>query len=251
MNPRTVEIPVRRPLMISRVSSTSRRRTPSTDSIATTESPSVACPPFATRRTVTPLKRPDAGADTGSVRVKRELKLFLLLVLTALLLATPPALATAPAPPASVSSLEDELEFEAEEDEASEAELAEEECSEGQEEAAAGEIDQEELEEDCEKPSPERKTGDASCPLHSASAHAATSHNKLKVTLGYTTNEPFEATIQIKKGSTHQAFKRHLGRSGVLRFVLDDKQDTGQTVLHIRPAGSTGCPSPRLVLFPR
>jgi hypothetical protein len=183
---------------------------------------------------------------------------MLLLALLALLALAPFAQASGPssAPQTIPFAFVEELEFETEEEgEASEAELAEEECAEGREEATAGEIDQEELEEDCEKPSPKSSgpSSPADCPLHSASAHAATSHDRLKVTLGYTTNEPFEATIEIKRGPTHQAFNRHLGRSGVLRFVLSDKPESGQTVLriHVPSEERAGCPSPRLVLFPR
>lgn len=92
------------------------------------------------------------------------------------------------------------------------------------------------------------------CPLRSANAHAATKNDKLKLTIGYTTSEPFDATFEIKQGAIRLAsLRRHLGRSGVLRFnkVLGE-HDQGRLVIRIKlPKGRAGCPSRRLVLFPR
>src|SRR5262249_25666861 len=57
------------------------------------------------------------------------------------------------------------------------------------------------------------------CPLRSAHGHAATLHDRLKVTVGYTSSEPIAAKIQIQGGAHPETFKRHLGKSGVLRFT--------------------------------
>ncbi len=91
------------------------------------------------------------------------------------------------------------------------------------------------------------------CPLRSARAHAVTKHNKLKLTIGYTTNEPFTTAIQLRKGAVGiETFKRHLGRSGILRFTEELGKGSGQLSIHIRlPSEGAGCPSRRLVLFPR
>lgn len=91
------------------------------------------------------------------------------------------------------------------------------------------------------------------CPLRSASAHASTKRDKLKLTIGYSTNEPFTAAIQLRKGAIGiETFKRHLGKSGVLRFAEDLGKGSGKLSVHFKlPPGSAGCPSRRLVLFPR
>jgi hypothetical protein len=92
------------------------------------------------------------------------------------------------------------------------------------------------------------------CPLRSASAHAVTKKGKLKLTIGYTTNEPFNAGVEVKQGSTRiHSVHRHFGHSGVLRLhssQLSGKQ-TGRLSVRIKlPSGGSGCPSRRLVLFP-
>lgn len=91
------------------------------------------------------------------------------------------------------------------------------------------------------------------CPLRSASAHAVTKHDKLKLTIGYTTNEPFTTAIQLRKGAVGiETFKRHLGKSGILRFTEELGKGSGQLSIHIRlPSEGAGCPSRRLVLVPR
>lgn len=92
------------------------------------------------------------------------------------------------------------------------------------------------------------------CPLRSAHAHASTKRDKLKLTIGYTTNEPFSARITIQWGSTQiGSLRRHLGHSGVLRFAEKlNEDDRKRLVTSISAAGrSVGCPSRRLVLFPR
>jgi len=176
------------------------------------------------------------------------------LILAALLLGVKSAQA-ASSPNVVPLAFEEELEFE-EEFEAGE--FAEEECEIAEEEAAEGEISQAEANAICKEAEEEKGAASSAseCPLHSARAHAATRHNKLKLTLGYTTNEPVKATVQIGAGSTKiGTFKRHLSRSGVLRFTrkLTERQSGKRIVVHIQlpSAEMTGCPSRRLVLFPR
>jgi hypothetical protein len=108
--------------------------------------------------------------------------------------------------------------------------------------------DEEEWEEEEAEPLP-----DDECPLRSAHAHASTKHEKLKLTIGYTTNEPFNARITIQRGSVQlSSVRRHLGHSGVLRFSEKlDERGGKKIVTSIAPADkSAGCPSRRLVLFP-
>lgn len=145
-----------------------------------------------------------------------------------------------------------EEEFEVEEDEV---EFAEEECQIAQEEVEEGELSKAEANEICkEAREVARESADSSsaataeCPIHSASAHASTHHDRLKLTIGYTTNVPVTATFQIHSVGT---FKRHLGKSGVLRFT--DKAGThGSPVVRIKlpPGERASCPSQRLVLLP-
>lgn len=92
------------------------------------------------------------------------------------------------------------------------------------------------------------------CPLRSARAHASTKHDKLKLTISYTTNEPFSARIMIQRGSVQlSSVRRHLGLRGVLRFAEKLNEHGGRKIVtSITAAGkSAGCPSRRLVLFPR
>jgi hypothetical protein len=169
---------------------------------------------------------------------------FLVLVLAALLLAAGTAQAAGPAFAAGATASEAEEEFEVIEE--SEEGNPAKECAEGSVEFELGEIDGEELAEDCEAPSTESES--PRCPLRSAHAHAATHDNALKVTLGYTTFEPFTAKLQL---SSHLgSLKRHLSQAGVLRFSkqLGDRQPH-KFVLRLRPMGVAGCPSRRLVLF--
>ncbi|HEX7278156.1 MAG TPA: hypothetical protein VF255_00905 [Solirubrobacterales bacterium] len=125
--------------------------------------------------------------------------------------------------------------------------IFEEEEAEAESEAEDWEEDEWEEEEEAE-PFP----GDE-CPLRSVRAHASTKHDKLKLTIGYTTNEPVTTTIQLRKGTVGvETFKRHLGKSGVLRFTEELGKGSGKLSVHFKlPSGSAGCPSRRLVLFPR
>lgn len=117
-------------------------------------------------------------------------------------------------------------------------------------ESEAEDWDEEEWEEEEEEAEP--FPGDE-CPLRSARAHASTKRDKLKLTIGYTTNEPVTTTIQLRKGTVGvETFKRHLGKSGVLRFTEELGKGSGRLSVHFKlPSGSVGCPSRRLVLFPR
>jgi hypothetical protein len=190
-----------------------------------------------------------------------KLPLLVLLLFASLLLA-----GTARAAPNGSTvvpfALEEELEFEGEE----EAEVEEvDACATAAGELAEGELTPEEVGEICAEEASEskgKKTGPHSaageeCILRSTHASAAVDDesNKLKLTLGYTAYEPTKATILLRSGSIRVgSFKRHLGRSGVLRFTktLGEKQGRKQVLVDIQlpSVRSAGCPSRRLVLFP-
>jgi hypothetical protein len=170
---------------------------------------------------------------------------FLVLLVMALLLAAGTAHAAGPTPAGGATASEVEEEFEIIEEVEEEDPAAE--CAEGEVEFELGEIPLEELEEACEDASTESES--SRCPLRSAHAHATTNDDKLKVTLGYTAFEPFNAKLQL---SPHLGtLKRHLSRTGTLRFTKQlGKRSAHKIVLQLRPVGVAGCPSPRLVLFP-
>jgi hypothetical protein len=171
------------------------------------------------------------------------------LVLAMLLLSAGTAYAAGPAPAGSARASEAEEEFEVIEE--VEEEDPAEECAEARSEFAQGEIEQEELEAFCEGvEGAGAGSSSAKCPLRSAHAHAATNHDMLKVTVGYTAFQPFDAKLQL---SRHLGtLKRHLGRSGVLRFTEQlPHRHPHELVLKVRPVGTVGCPSPQLVLFPK
>ncbi len=88
------------------------------------------------------------------------------------------------------------------------------------------------------------------CPLRSAHAHLAESHNRLKLTIGYTTNEPTPATVKIQNGAT-KVFKRYLTQSGVLRLTENATPFHAKVIIRVEAVGWAGCPSRRLVLFRR
>lgn len=173
------------------------------------------------------------------------------LILAALLLGMKSAQAASLPPESDPLAFEEEFELEEED----EAEFAEEECEIAQEEAEEGELTKAEANETCKEArevaresAGSSSAATAECPIHSASAHASTHHNRLKLTIGYTTNTPVAATLQIHGIGT---FKRHLGKSGVLRFSGDSAKRHGRLVIRIKlPQGSAGCPSRRLVLSP-
>jgi hypothetical protein len=180
------------------------------------------------------------------------------LVLSILLFAVSAAHADAAAPSLSAVALEEPLEAEFEEEAEGEEES---ECEAAEEEVEEGELAQDEADEICKEEAREsKKNGSGSgaaapeeCILRSAHAHASLiSHNdKLKLTIAYTTYEPITAKLQIGHLAT---LHRHLGRSGILRFVEDPPGDNAPKQLAVRielPGKSAGCPFRRLVLFPR
>lgn len=161
------------------------------------------------------------------------------LVLLAFLIAAGSAFAaeeaetTVPAFAGSEAQLAQELEWEEE---------GEEECVEGDDESS--------FEEFCEEAADE-ENGEAEaeeCPLRSTSTHASVAHDRLKITIGYTTYRPAAATIKISKLGT---FERHLGRSGVLRFTEKKSAKHGKrVVVHIRvPSARRYCADEAAVLF--
>ena len=207
------------------------------------------------------LKRIDHLVDTGGVnrstgttaqdhtaRIARAAwfcAFILPLVLASLLL----GVKTAQADPAPAETAPAAFEEEVEDED--EGEFAETECEIAMEEGEEGEITKDEAETLCkEARQAARSEGSGStsaeCPIHSVSAHASTHHDQLKLTIGYTTNTPVAAIIQIHGIGT---FKRHLDQSGVLRFTGEEH---GRPVIHIKlPASErAGCTPRRLVLFP-
>ena len=178
------------------------------------------------------------------------------LVLTALLLTVKTAHAVEPSPSPVAFDLEV---FEAEVEEVIELE-PEEACTEAEEAFEMEELDEEEVEEICEEGSEVGSksgatgAGSTECALRSANAHASTNNNRLKLTIGYTTSEPVDAVVEIKQGAEKLgSLKRHLSRSGVIRYTKQiDEEQRGKLKVRLRlSTGSTGCPSQRLVLFPR
>ncbi len=127
----------------------------------------------------------------------------------------------------------------------------EEEEAEAESEVEDSEEEEWEEEEEAEEEA-ESLPGDV-CPLRSARAYAVTKDDKLKLTISYTTNEPFTTAIQLRKGAVGiETFKRHLRKSGVLRFTEELGKGSGRLSVHFKlQSGSAGCPSRRLVLFPR
>ena len=209
----------------------------------------------------------DTTANGNSDRIARVAwfcAFVLPLALAALLLGVKSAQAAPPPPERTPSAFEEELfgeeEF-GEEDEAQlEAEFAEAECETAKEEAAAGEIAAAEADEVCSEAEEATKeaaagSGDAAsavCPIRSAGAHASIHHHRLKLTVGYTTNSPVTAVIQLR-GPLRASFKRRLGKSGVLRFTRALHKRHGRLTVRIKlPASErAACPSHRLVLLAR
>jgi len=183
------------------------------------------------------------------VRVVPSLVLLVLLVLAALLLAARSAHAAAQAPLSTIPlALDEEGEGEGE----FENEFGEEEaCEEAEEEFEEGGLGETEVESICEvatgeDPAEGAATGSTAsdrCSLRSVHPRAVTVEKgrRLKLTIGYTTFAPSGATVEIRLGATRiGSFRRHLGRSGVLRIVMRlGKQHTPRRlVLHLRIAGS-------------
>lgn len=104
----------------------------------------------------------------------------------------------------------------------------------------------------CEEEAEEADPSRADCPLRSTHAHAVSIHDRLKVTIGYTTYRPAAATIQIGRGKAVIGnFKRHLGRSGVLRLTDKlDKGHGGRIRVSVRvPSAGRYCEEDAAVLF--
>ncbi len=182
--------------------------------------------------------------------------LVLLLVLSALLLGAGLARAESPGPTpiAAFEGFSEEEEGE---------ELGEEtECEIAEEEVEEGELSQDEADEICKEEARETRKNAANpvgaepeeCILRSAHAQVSlVSHDeKLKLTIGYTTYEPVTAKLEIGHLAT---IHRHLGRSGVLRQVEslhgDNPPKQIAVQIDIPSTKKAGCPSRRLVLFPR
>jgi hypothetical protein len=187
----------------------------------------------------------ETTAPDHSARIARAAWLcaFVLpLLLATLLLGVKSAQAATPSPPSVVPLVIFDEEEELEEED--EGEFAEEECAIAEEELAEGLLTAADVEELCA----EEATGGASseeaseCPIRSIRAHAVQHNNRLKLTIGYTTNAPTAATVQIRGVGT---FKRHLGKSGVLRFSERvGRKQAKRIKIRIRvpsSAGGRGC----------
>jgi hypothetical protein len=203
----------------------------------------------------------DTTAHDHTARIAPRMAWFcafvLPLVLAALLLGVKSAQAASSPPESAPLAFEEEFEAE-EEGEETEAEFAAEECEIADEEFEEGEITKTEADAICKEArgmakgtAPGPGSAAQQCPIHSASAHASTHNNELKLTLGYTTTTPVTAVIQLR-GPGNGSFKRHLGQSGVLHFTLQLGKRHGRLVVQMKlPANErAGCPSRRLVLFP-
>jgi hypothetical protein len=148
------------------------------------------------------------------------------LILAALLLGVKSSQAASPAPGVVPLAFEEELAFDEEDElEEDEAEFAEAECEIAEEEAIEGEISEAQAEKICEEAEDLAKSAGPSstaanrCPLRSAHTRAVVRHERLKLTIGYTTTSSTPATIEIRAGNRRIAtVHRHLGRSGVLRI---------------------------------
>jgi hypothetical protein len=179
--------------------------------------------------------------------------LALVLALVTLLVAAQPAGADPIVPSLPIALFDEEAEeaeadaAEGEEDE--EAEWCEEdgeefECEDGEDQAAGK-----------SEGSGSRPGSAAQCPLRSAKGTATLENHKLKLTIAYTTTEPTNAKLQLRYGVTQLgSVRRHLGRKGVLRVTkkLKSGPDNRHSRLRIElDTEGAGCPSRRLVLFPK
>lgn len=208
------------------------------------------------------MQRKEATTDHSAqiARIAWLVTFVVPLVLAALLLTVKSAQADPLSIPVALDADVEEI-FEAEIEEVSEL-APEEACIEAEEAFEAEELAEVEVEEICEEEEPERgprgedNNGDAAeeCALRSANAHATTKNDRLRLTIGYTTTEPVNAKVEIKQGAVKIAsLSRHLGRSGVLRHTEQlGPEQHGKLKIRLKlTTGSAGCPSQRLVLFPR
>ncbi len=170
------------------------------------------------------------------------------LLLSALLLGVSSAQATTPESEPAPLAFEEE--FEPEEEGEGEGERAEEECENAQEEFEEGELSKAEAGEICKEAREAAKeaaaaSGADECPIHSATAHSSIHNTRLKLTIGYTTISPVTATIELR-GPIKDSFKRHLSKSGVLRFTESSPKQHGRLVVQIKlpsPTALTTRPS--------
>jgi hypothetical protein len=184
------------------------------------------------------------------------------LVLALMLFAVSAAHAAPLGPSATPLAFEEEFAGEEEGEENEAGEFDEGACEEAEKEFDEGELSTGEVKEICEEEAAERRKRAAGpgapapeeCILRSVHAQASLiSHDeKLKLTIGYTAYEPIAARLEIGHIAT---IHRHLGRSGVLRQVESLHGDNPPKQLAVQidipSAKKAGCPSRRLVLFPR
>lgn len=163
----------------------------------------------------------DARREPRAVRIAWLVTLVVPLVLIALLLAVKPSPAATFEVPRPAA-----LAFEEGEEEGEEGpELERDECEEAEAEFAEGELGASEVEEICEEGEEKAKgigVAPPECLLRSANARvvAYTSRNSVRLTVGYTTYDPANAKVEIRRGSVRiGSARRHLGRSGVIRLT--------------------------------
>lgn len=151
-------------------------------------------------------------------------------VLALLAVAKPVPASTTPGPPSSGPSAPA-----LSADEEADAAASEED---GEEEGAEDEEEEEEEEEENEETGlfpPEE------CLLRSARAHAVVTHQTLKLTVDYTTYEPANARVEVRRGGVQIGSAwRHLWRSGVLRITkkLAEKPKAERLVVRLRIPGA-------------
>lgn len=191
-------------------------------------------------------KSPDNAAPHAAsvVRVAWPATFVVPLLLAVLLLGVKSAQAE-PLPAADPLAFEEE--FEAEE----EGEFEADECEEAEEEFEEGELSGAEVKEYCDETEGKHGKGASGsgspapeeCLLRSfhARAVAGPEGDELKLTVGYTTYEPADATVEIHGGADRiGSLHRQLGRSGVLRIVqnLGKDRPPHRIVVRIRIPGS-------------
>lgn len=170
------------------------------------------------------------------------------LILVGLLLGAKSAQAASPTPvivPFALEDDEEELGFEDEGEELEdEDEFAEAECEIAEEELEEGLLTETDVKELCTPLTTPNGAADASgaCPLRSARARAVENHNRLKVTVGYTSSAPTRATIELRSGNKRLAtVHRKLSRSGVLRIVKKlGRKQVRRIKIRIRVPSLTG-----------
>jgi hypothetical protein len=159
------------------------------------------------------------------------------LLLAMLLLGVRSAQAASPLPTVVPLAFEEE-ELEEGLEEEVEGEFAETECEIANEELEEGLLTESDVKELCTPlTTPNGSPGSPdTCPLRSARAHAVENHDRLKVTVGYTSSAPTKATIELRSGKKRFAtIRRKLSRSGVLRIVKKlGRKHPGRIVVRIK-----------------